>query len=277
MDNKDEEELARLIALSGIREASSSLLGAYASRFKGEGLEYAELEEYGDGCDSRGIQWPLSMRKGRLLVKKYEEERQKALVLGVDVSMSMRLLKGSFDTCLSAVSLLGGCAALCGDAAGMLLFGEEYEKEVPFGRGARQARRMLSRLLRAFPHKPGTALCAMLQRLCAYPAIGMNVVIISDLMDAGYGDALRRLACRHDVLVCQIEHDCGELAAGLEVSDAESGAIARLGMDFRKKTQAFMDASRDAVLSSGASHAILKGGEPALQPLLMYFRRRMRR
>jgi len=49
--------------------------GAYHSRFKGQGLEFAEVREYQPGDNDSDIDWNVSARMGQLYSKKFKETR----------------------------------------------------------------------------------------------------------------------------------------------------------------------------------------------------------
>ena len=114
------QELARLLALRTIRQADSAILGAYHSRFAGAGLEFAEMADY-DGGDARAIRWPLSIRKGRLLVSRFQEEREMPMVFGIDTSSSVLMMQDAWKTVQEITALLSACAVHHNDPLGLLL------------------------------------------------------------------------------------------------------------------------------------------------------------
>ena len=216
--------LARLLALRAMREADSALLGVYHSRFSGNGLEFAEMADY-DGGDARRIHWPLSMRKGRLLVSRHQEEREMPMLFGIDASSSMMLTDSSCEAMLHLTALLSACAIHHNDPMGALLVANGIDERLPNGYGLGQATAILNAILRLPRQRHTTSLAALCRRLLGIPARRTRMVLISDFLDTGYEQPLRTLALKHDVLACLIQHPTPPIPAGAELEDSESGAI----------------------------------------------------
>ncbi|GAB6074495.1 DUF58 domain-containing protein [Nautilia lithotrophica] len=60
-----------------------SLLGRNLSKFKGSGLDFKEFREYVYGEDSKKIDWKVSAKINKPLVKEYDEERELRIILAV--------------------------------------------------------------------------------------------------------------------------------------------------------------------------------------------------
>src|SRR5262249_29152160 len=78
----------RQIAIRTRGVLSSVSAGAYASTFKGRGMEFSEVREYLPGDEIRSIDWNVTARQGHPFVKKYVEERELTVLLVVDASSS---------------------------------------------------------------------------------------------------------------------------------------------------------------------------------------------
>ena len=70
------------------RMVNDSLAGEYHSVFKGRGMDFDEVREYGPGDEVRTIDWNVTARAGRPFVKKFTEERELTILLLVDISAS---------------------------------------------------------------------------------------------------------------------------------------------------------------------------------------------
>src|ERR1700722_2016818 len=70
------------------RLLSGSMVGDSRSAVKGSGLEFDQIREYQVGDDVRFIDWNSSARMNKLLVKQYIEERNRTVLLAVDISNS---------------------------------------------------------------------------------------------------------------------------------------------------------------------------------------------
>src|SRR3954468_16813346 len=62
--------------------------GEYHSAFKGKGMSFKEVREYAAGDDIRFIDWNVSARFGHPYSKVFEEERELAVMLLIDISES---------------------------------------------------------------------------------------------------------------------------------------------------------------------------------------------
>ena len=221
---KQTQELARLLALRAIRQADAALLGAYHSRFAGAGLEFSELADY-DGGDARAIRWPLSMRKGRLLVSRFQEEREMPMVFGVDTSSSVLMMQDARETVLEVTALLSACAVHHNDPLDLLMATAQLEQRTPSGYGVRQMTSILNTLLALPCHqtKRTTNLAFLCRRLMDTLQRRSRIILISDFLDTGYEQPLKALAFKHDVLACLIAHRLPSLPPGAELEDCETG------------------------------------------------------
>ena len=218
------QELARLLALRAIRQADSAILGAYHSRFAGAGLEFSELADY-DGGDARAIRWPLSMRKGRLLVSRFQEEREMPMLFGVDASSSVLMMQDTRKTVLETTALLSACAVHHNDPLGMLMATAQSEQRTPSGYGVRQMTAILNALLELPCHQTQrtTNLAFLCRRLMDTLQRRSRIIIISDFLDMGFEQPLKALAFKHDVLACLIVHNLPVIPSGAELEDCETG------------------------------------------------------
>ncbi|MCY4380959.1 MAG: DUF58 domain-containing protein, partial [Proteobacteria bacterium] len=71
------------------RKLDSQLHGAYQSKIGGSGLEFDEFRSYVYGDDLKHIDWKVTARSQRPYIRKFKEERDRSVVLMVDVSGSM--------------------------------------------------------------------------------------------------------------------------------------------------------------------------------------------
>ncbi|ACM92877.1 conserved hypothetical protein [Nautilia profundicola AmH] len=60
-----------------------NLLGRNLSKFKGSGLDFKEFREYVYGEDSKKIDWKVSAKINKPLVKEYDEERELRIIIAV--------------------------------------------------------------------------------------------------------------------------------------------------------------------------------------------------
>ncbi len=220
-------EWSRRLCLRLRRDVAGALGGAYVSRYQGSGLDFADYRAYQDGDDARQICWPASLRTGQLLLTRHQEEREVNVILGVDVSRSMRLEKAKIRRVAEIAGLLAYCAAWGHDPMELVLFSDRVEGRLPPRRGERQAQQVIRDILGVSPESPATALAGLVRLLAGgVRRRRSHIIIVSDLADRQYGAGLAALAGRHDVLVCHLglAAEVGLPATGwLDVADAETG------------------------------------------------------
>ncbi|MBX9621123.1 MAG: DUF58 domain-containing protein [Alphaproteobacteria bacterium] len=115
--------------LSYVSEYSISSIsgGDYCSPFRGQGLEFEEVRTYEPGDDIRAIDWKVTARMGKPHTKIFREERERSVILCVDVNSTMRFgTKGTFKSIQAArvAALLGWQAIIKHDRLGVCLFGD---------------------------------------------------------------------------------------------------------------------------------------------------------
>ena len=181
--------------------------GEYHSVFKGRGMSFAEVREYGYGDDIRGIDWNVTARTGSPHVKVFEEERELTLMLVVDVSAS-----AYFGTRARMKSELA--AELCGvlafsaiknnDKVGLILFSDRIERFVPPRNGRRHALRVLRELLYHPAEGTGTDIAGALEYLARVTRRRAVAFLVSDFLAEGYERALSVAARRHDLVAVRV-------------------------------------------------------------------------
>jgi uncharacterized protein (DUF58 family) len=67
----------------------TQLLGQHQSRQLGRGMDFSEVRQYQAGDDIRTIDWRVTARTGKPHTKLFSEEREKPVVLYLDMSRSM--------------------------------------------------------------------------------------------------------------------------------------------------------------------------------------------
>src|SRR6185436_13676142 len=128
----------RHLEISTRRLVSGSLLGDSRSALKGFGFDFDQIREYRAGDDIRFIDWKSSLRTDQLLVKQYIEERNRRIIIAVDISQSSvygstHMLRSELNAQIAAV--LAFVAAYGNDAVGLLLFSDHVEYFLPPARG----------------------------------------------------------------------------------------------------------------------------------------------
>ncbi|PIE60327.1 MAG: DUF58 domain-containing protein [Desulfobulbus propionicus] len=213
-----------------VGKKSSRQAGSYRSVFRGRGMEFAEARPYQQGDDIRTIDWRLTARLGKPHTKLFQEERDRAVILWVDLHPSMFFAsKGVFKAVQAAraAGLFAWSAAARGDRLGGIIFAGEIRQELRPGLGDRSVLRFFRKLcehpawenqqifdqrmnaVRLFSQKERqTSMTEHLIRLCRVSRNGNLIILLSDMraLSQQAEQQLGRLARDNQVLVCFL-HD----------------------------------------------------------------------
>lgn len=209
--------------------ARAALVGGHRSRLRGRGMDYRESRHYQPGDDIRTMDWRVTARAGRAHVKVFDEERERPVVLLVDLGPSMFFAsRGVFKSVQAArlAALIGWSAIAHGDRIGALIFSAAggHQELVPTA-GRRGQLRLIRALVAAGDPRTGlraatpeptldpAPLSVALQRLRRVARPGSLVYLLSDFYgrDSDTARHLARLA-RHSELVALQLVDALELA-----------------------------------------------------------------
>jgi uncharacterized protein (DUF58 family) len=187
--------LAELIALRPQRAADGyrkqAILagnpGQHAAPHRSRGMEFAEVRPYQSGDDFRTVDWRQTARRGRLYTKLFDEERERPVLLLVDLSASMRFgTRCAFKSVVAAraAAWLAWRAVAAGDRVGGIIWNGGVARELrPQGRD-QGALKLIHGLLETSSSPPAShglgPLAPPLRRLLHLPKQGGMVVLISD-------------------------------------------------------------------------------------------------
>ncbi len=204
---------ARVLAIRSRREAAGLFAGAYASAFRGGGMEFDESRPYQAGDDVRNIDWNAMARTGEPFVKRFREERSRTVLLALDVSASMDFGTTGRSKALAAAhgaALLATAAGRAGDRVGLVAFDESVRLSIPAARGAAHAWHVVRAAVRSGEGPTaGTSLDSALKGVRQLAERNSIVVLLSDFRAMGLDDVgspgeesalMTQLASKHDVL-----------------------------------------------------------------------------
>lgn len=112
-------------------------LGVKPARQRGEGTDFESLRDYVPGDDPRRIDWRATARRGRLVTRLHQHERNHTVMVAIDAS---RLMGGwasaseqpsegarrtKLDAAIDAALALAWSALHAGDRAGLVVFDRE--------------------------------------------------------------------------------------------------------------------------------------------------------
>jgi uncharacterized protein (DUF58 family) len=203
------------IDLTRTHSTGPRLAGNHLSRFRGRGMDYQESRVYQAGDDIRSMDWRVTARTGTPHTKLYQEERERPVVLFVDLNPGMFFgSRGMLKSVIAAraAALIAWAAAAHGDRIGGMLFNGGQRDLEPCG-GKIGVLRLIRQLVEhtdprngvnAQPHSGG--LNAALSRLRRVVRPGSLIVLLGDYygIDDDSGKHLLRLRQHSDVVAIQI-------------------------------------------------------------------------
>jgi len=294
----------RHIEIRTRRLVTDTMVGAYHSVFKGQGMDFEEVREYAAGDDVRRIDWNVTAKMDKPFVKKFREERELTLMLLVDGSASGTFGSAAVskrELAAEIASVLAFSASRNNDKVGLGLFTDRMEKFVHPQKGRQHILRVIRDILCFAPQHRGTDLIHALNytnRLLRRRAI---VVLVSDFLQGPEGklpnpasprsqELFRALALtnrRHD-LICVSLSDPRERelpAVGLlTIEDSETGQVIEINTNsaavrdrYSKENRQRVELFRRGLLQTGAGVLPLSTNESYILPLRRFFQQRSRR
>jgi uncharacterized protein (DUF58 family) len=131
------------------------------ARERGLGRDFESLREYLEGDDLRDVCWTATARRGQLITRRYQTERNQAVWIVLDAG---RLLRGrilsdtddpnrkghsKLDHACSTAVALAQLALYSGDRVGLLVYGQQIQQRVLPGRGPAHLRIIVEALAQA--------------------------------------------------------------------------------------------------------------------------------
>jgi len=191
----------------------AQMAGGHLSRFRGRGMEYHESRPYQPGDDIRSIDWRVTARSAQTHTKIYREERERPVLLWLDLSRSMFFgTQVCFKSVLASklAALLAWSSVQHGDRLGYLVFSEQQHIEFRPTRGKRAALQFIQQLAahRAWDMEEGHVVehkagLHALMRLRLVTRPGSLLVLLSDFrfLDEDCRGQLVELARHNDILM----------------------------------------------------------------------------
>lgn len=287
----------RQIQIRTHRLVTTALAGGYRSTFRGAGIEFEEVRPYQPGDDVRSIDWNVTARAGEPYIKTFAEERELTIRFLVDTSRSMDFGSRRWtkrEAAAQLCALLAFVALRHSDRVGLTLFGEKPGLHVDAKKGTRHALRVVREVIAAAPSGGGSDLAAILEHDERASRRRSVVFLVSDFLEpegsperAPWGEALARLARRHDVIAARVVDPLEEelpKAGLLELAELESGRRVELDARseavrtaWRKAAQGRREALRSVLGRARVDLLELDTAGDLALPVLSLFRRRQSR
>jgi len=175
------------------REAELRALGARSfvaarrkSQWRGEGRDFESLRDYVRGDEMRHISWTATARRGKLVTRQYQMERDQTILIALDAGrlMTARIENETkLDSAVHAALALMSAAARAGDNAGLLVFGRRVQAYLPPKRGAEHLDAALEALYAVEPEMIEPSYSRAFEFVAANSRRRSLVVVLTDLVD----------------------------------------------------------------------------------------------
>jgi len=246
----------KAIDLSVRRLIKDGLAGQYQSAFRGSGMQFREFRNYVYGDDIRHISWTVSARSNDLVLKTFEEERERNFLLLVDASASLR--KGAWaqqkaERLAEVAASLALSAAEADDKIGMVIFTDQVEKTVNPSKGRTHVMRVIRDVLGYEPQSNGTDPDKALKHIDRVLKKHSIIFLLTDMGVLPDERLLRRCAQRHEFIAICVdhpqEHEIPEIGF-LEIQTAEQNrpvTVDTSSASLRRYIQGHADSRKMAV------------------------------
>ena len=279
----------RRIEIVSNRMVNESFHGQYKSVFRGQGIEFDDVREYVDGDDARSIDWNVTARASKPYVKRYVEERERTLVIMLDLSASniFGANVSRLETAAEIAASLMFSAVKNNDKVGLLTFADGVCEFYPPRKGRKYVLRLLKVALLSRPRQAPTNLGKALEFVNRTIRGRAIVFILSDFYFESLDKPLRLCKLRHDVVGVSIEEPLESTLPDLgfvELQDPETGVTFDMdtgSQQYRKAISDRLKMRRDSVIKKFKELKVdliaVENGGDYVAPLRNFFRKRERR
>jgi len=271
------------------RIMQSTLSGDYLSAFKGSGLEFDQLREYAMGDDVRFIDWNSSAKMNKIMVKQFIEERDRTIILAIDLSASTlyssqkELRRDSIAEIAAALAFIANHNK---DKIGALFFSDHVEEWIAPARGNLHVGKIIEKLFSITPKGKKTDIVQAFRFLINLKKRNSVVFMLSDWIDDHheYSKLLKVVSCQYDFIGIRLLDACEKEFPDiglLDIIDPETGqefvldsrnikALHRILTARLLEQKSLFDKYRIDMLD-------VTIGKPFITPMVTFFSQRIRR
>ena len=185
------------------RVMNGALVGGYVTKRKGSGFEFDQIRAYEYGDDIRFVDWNSSARSGKLLVRQYLDEKNRTIMICLDVSASTffgSLHHMKSDIMQQAASVIALVANSEQDNVGLILFSDVIEKIIPPSRGHKHIMQIMETIFSYTPENKHTDLNVLFAYLIESFRRQAAVFVISDFISKDFNETLKHVVCQREVI-----------------------------------------------------------------------------
>ncbi|PIE42758.1 MAG: DUF58 domain-containing protein [Gammaproteobacteria bacterium] len=137
---------AKALQMPSAKRGMRQQTGQHRSKFRGRGMEFAEVRVYQPGDDVRTIDWRVTARRQKPHTKLFHEERERPICIICDQSISQFFgSQIAFKSVVSAeiTALLSWAALFYGDRVGGIVFSDSQHHEIKPARNRKSVMGMI--------------------------------------------------------------------------------------------------------------------------------------
>ncbi|MBV1879632.1 MAG: DUF58 domain-containing protein [Pseudomonadales bacterium] len=214
---------AKQLSAISFKNSNSPMSGYLTSKFRGRGIDFAEVRAYEPGDDVRTIDWRVTARTQIPHTKLFQEEKERPILILVDQSQSMFFgSKRAFKSVTAAqtAALIAWLSLANGDRVGGLVFSQTRHREIRPARSKHAVLRLINEInefnhalnkeFNSQPHQSPSSsnssndsyLAEALINLRQVAKHGCAIFLISDFcnLDATALMHLQKLASHNDII-----------------------------------------------------------------------------
>lgn len=269
------------------RVMNGTFVGGHVTKQKGSGFEFDQIRAYSYGDDIRFMDWNSSARTGKLLVRQYLDEKNRTIILCLDVSAST-FFAGKNDQTSDIMQQVAAILSCVGefehDNIGLLLFSDRIEKFIAPSRGYKHTSYLMQTIFSYQPVHKKTDMNVLCRYLLESFTKEAAVVIISDFIADNFEMSLKHLVCKREVIVvrCLDALIRNVPSAGyVWGQDPETQTTMLLHLssaqqaDIKKKLEDRLDKQGQMLKKCNIDCLDLVAHESFVQTLILFFKRRM--
>jgi len=186
----------------GSRDLQLALAGAFQTGRRkaprrGEGSEFESLREHQRDDDFRHIDWKASAKRGKLISRQYETERDQRLMILLDTGRLMSPKIGSYrklDYAINAAVHLAQVALHKGDLVGYAIFNDELRAFAEPKKGQAQMSHLVRNLTPLQATRMESDYAAVFHHVLGHCSRRTLIVCFTDLGDAHSANSLLQAA-----------------------------------------------------------------------------------
>jgi uncharacterized protein (DUF58 family) len=218
--------------------------GRSAVRLRGPGTEFDSLREYVRGDDVRSIDWRASARNRNVVVRTWQPERDRRVVLVLDTSRTSAARVGDtprLDAAMDSALLLAALAARAGDRVDLVAGDRRVRARVRWGARESTVSRLLQSMADLEPALVEADWSTLVGAAVSVSRQRSLMVLLTSLEPAamveGLLPALPTLAARHRVVVASVRDPALDAMAADHVDAARVYDAAAAAYELGRRDQ----------------------------------------